>query len=164
MQNTHPENESVGSGQMRTENGNDSAMAQALGQDCEDTVFPPYRNEASTDCNQSIAVKDCTVAVTTAPRKDCTLELCLASIEVNGWNPIVFAEPESTRTDFRTIENETRLGIWHNWLNSAGWCLENTTTAFILTVQDDSLFHPDSKQFMDSLRSVASAHLGRSVY
>ena len=152
VQDANSENEQVGAGWMRTENGNDSQMAQALSQDCKDTVLSPGRNEVDSDSDCKSSVKVCTVAVTTAPRKDCTLEFCLASIEVCGWDPIVFAEPGSTRTDYRTIENEARLGIWHNWLASCRWCLEQSSRPYIMTVQDDSLFHPDSKSFIDAMQ------------
>lgn len=96
-------------------------------------------------------MRDVTVAVTTAPRKDCTLAYCLASIEACGWNPIVFAEPGSTETDYHTISHSQKKGIWHNWLYACNWCLENTSSDYIMTVQDDSLFHPDSKLLCDQL-------------
>lgn len=91
------------------------------------------------------------VAVTTAPRRECTLQQCVDSIRGCGWEPVVFAEPGSTSVNAETMWNHTRLGVWHNWLNSAKWCLENTKADFILTVQDDSLFHPDSKTFAESI-------------
>lgn len=88
------------------------------------------------------------VAVTTAPRRDCTLQYCLASIEVSGWEPIVFAEPGSTKTSHRTVSNEKRLGVWHNWLNSACYMLRETDYDYIMTVQDDSLLHPEAGDFV----------------
>lgn len=91
------------------------------------------------------------VAVTTAPRKDCTLEQCIESMRVCGWDPIVFAEPGSTEIDARTIWNSEKLGVWHNWIKSAKWCIENTAAEYILTVQDDSLFHQDSKAFVEQV-------------
>lgn len=96
-------------------------------------------------------MQDVSVAVTTAPRRDCTLAYCLASIEACGWEPIVFAEPGSTQTDHQTVWNERRLGVWHNWLSSAKWMLLNTSFDYIMTVQDDSLFHPDSGDFVERL-------------
>ncbi len=96
-------------------------------------------------------MKSMSVAVTTAPRRDCTLQYCLASIESCGWEPIVFAEPNSTETWCRTIKNEKKLGVWHNWLSACRWSLKNTGSDYIMTVQDDGLFHPDSKLFVDSL-------------
>jgi hypothetical protein len=132
---------------MRETNGNNSAMAQAV---CENSQSPVLRTSSSIANQQGY--KECTVAVTTAPRKECTLAYCLASIEACGWTPIVFAEPGSTETDYRTIQNPNKLGIWHNWLNACRWCLDESTTDYIMTVQDDSLFHPDSKTFLDTIR------------
>lgn len=91
------------------------------------------------------------VAVTTAPRKDCTLVESVNSIRSAGWEPIVFAEPGSTVTDCRTVENGERKGVWHNWLHSARWCINNTDAELILTVQDDSVFHPECKTFVESI-------------
>jgi hypothetical protein len=90
------------------------------------------------------------VAVATAPRKDCTLTLCVEHLKVCGWEPIIFAEPNSTQVDCLTIINEERKGVWYNWLNSAKWCLENTDADVIFTVQDDTILHPDSKTFAES--------------
>jgi hypothetical protein len=91
------------------------------------------------------------VAVTTAPRKDCTLLQCLESIANCGWSPVVFAEPGSTPTDHETITNPQRLGVWHNWLAS---CRAGVASGadYVLTVQDDSLFHPDSREFIESIQ------------
>lgn len=91
------------------------------------------------------------VAVTTAPRQNCTLNECIESLRVCGWEPIVFAEPESTESDAKTIVNPRRLGVWHNWLHSARWSLEHSTASLIMTVQDDSLFHIDSKVFVEQI-------------
>jgi len=91
------------------------------------------------------------VAVTTAPRKDPTLKQCLDSINACGWNPIVFAEPGSASIeDYPCITNSERLGAWHNWLKTmrAALC---TDAKYILSVQDDSLFHPDSKKLVEQL-------------
>lgn len=91
------------------------------------------------------------VAVTTAPRKDCTLNLCIESLRNCGWEPIIFAEPDSTPTVLQTIHNEHKLGVWHNWLSSVRFCLNNTSADVIMTVQDDMLFHPDSKKFAEKI-------------
>lgn len=91
------------------------------------------------------------VAVTAAPREGCTLKRCLASLRSCGWDPVVFAEPGSTQTNATTIWNEQKLGAWHNFLSSVSWTLDNTDANVILTVQDDSLFHPDSREFVESL-------------
>lgn len=94
---------------------------------------------------------DWTVAITTAPRRDCTLQRCVDSVRNAGWEPIIFAEPGSTKTDAQTFENPERKGVWHNWRDSCGWILRNTKSQLILTVQDDSFFHPDSRTFAESI-------------
>jgi len=91
------------------------------------------------------------VAITTAPRRDCTLLRCIDSIRQAGWEPTIFAEPGSTKTDAVTVSNPERLGVWHNWLASARYALDHSTVGVILTVQDDCLFHPDSRSFTESI-------------
>ena len=90
------------------------------------------------------------VAVTTAPRKECTLEQCVESLRKCGWEPTIFAEPNSTSIKANYVWNTHKKGVWHNWLNAARVALESNAE-MILTVQDDSLFHPDSKTFMESI-------------
>lgn len=92
------------------------------------------------------------VAVTTAPRgNENTLAVCLDSLITAGWyDPVVFAEPGSdVPPGIKVIKNETKRGCWHNWYYSAKYMLENTTASIIMTVQDDSLFHPDSRVFVE---------------
>ena len=91
------------------------------------------------------------VAVTTAPRRDCTLNETIDSIRVAGWEPTIFAEPGSTETDAVTFHNPDCLGVWHNWLASARHAIDHSDAAMILTVQDDCGFHPDSREFIESV-------------
>ena len=90
------------------------------------------------------------VAITTSPRRECTLQQCIESIRDCGWEPTIYAEPESTLTDCLTIANPIKLGIWYNWVNSVK-CSLKTNADVIMTVQDDALFHPDSKHFVESI-------------
>lgn len=90
------------------------------------------------------------IAVTTAPRKECTLLSTLESLEDCGWQPVVFAEPGSTPTDRLTYHNSERLGIWRNWVHSIRIALESDAD-IIMTVQDDCSFHPESKSYMESI-------------
>lgn len=91
------------------------------------------------------------LAVTTAPRRDCTLLRTLESIADCAWDPpTVFAEPGSTPTDWPTVWNDQRLGVWFNWLQSARWALEQNAD-FIMTVQDDTEFHPQSRELIESI-------------
>lgn len=91
-------------------------------------------------------------AVTTAPRKDCTLQQCIDSLIVAGFDPTIFAEPDSTKVEScRTIENSAKMGVWYNWIKSCEYALSNTSANVIMTVQDDSLFHPDCKTFSEKI-------------
>ena len=100
--------------------------------------------------------EDWFVAVTTAPRKVPTVNTCLESLVVSGFNPYVFAEPGTNGLDLdtygeRLIQNKEKKGVWYNWINSARYAIENSDAEIIMTVQDDGLFHPDSKTFAESL-------------
>lgn len=108
----------------------------------------------TSSCNTVGEIKDhdWVVAVTTAPRQEPTLAVCLESITKAGWEPVVFAEPDSIEVPkYRYFKNTTKQGAWFNWLSSMKWCLERTSAKYILSVQDDSLFHPDSKSFVESI-------------
>jgi hypothetical protein len=131
---------------MRETGSDNLTMAQTLSRTSEDAIL---RNSGQGSFEKGD--KAVTVAVTTAPRKDCTLAYCLASIEACGWSPIVFAEPGSTETDYQTVWNEKKLGIWHNWLNVCRWAIANSSSDYVMTVQDDSLFHSGSKTLVDNL-------------
>ena len=94
-------------------------------------------------------------AVTTAPREIPTIKTCLESLQIAGFEPFVFAEPGSPDLplEFKetTIRNKKKKGVWHNWLDSIRYALNNSDANIIMTVQDDSLFHPDSKSFTESI-------------
>lgn len=95
---------------------------------------------------------DWATIVTTAPRQNPTVSQCLASLSACGWSPVVFAEPDSIITDgYAHYCNKVKLGAWHNWLQSVKWALTRTTAKYILSVQDDSLFHPDSKYLVEQI-------------
>lgn len=97
------------------------------------------------------------IGITTAPRRDPSLDACLKSIVACGWsdNVYIFAEPGSERPashsgNITWLDNERKRGCWGNWLYSAKWMLANTSANVIMTVQDDALFHPDSKRFVEA--------------
>lgn len=91
------------------------------------------------------------VVVTTAPRVECTLKQSLESIVDCGWDqPVVFAEPSSTVSDCETYWNDTRLGVWHNWLKASRWALQQGSE-YVLTIQDDAEFHPQCKELVESI-------------
>jgi hypothetical protein len=88
------------------------------------------------------------VALATAPRKEPTLLKTIESMRDCGWEPIVFAEPDSVPTDALTYNHPERLGVWRNWVFSVRTALESDADV-IMTVQDDGVFHPDSKDFAE---------------
>lgn len=82
------------------------------------------------------------VGITTAPRQDCTLQVCAERVvEVGFQHPIIFAEPDSTPTRFLTYHNPKKLGAWHNWKNMVGMLLDIFPYAnHFLLMQDDCYF------------------------
>jgi len=90
------------------------------------------------------------VVVTTAPRTQPTLEDCIASLRDCGWEPIILAEPGSIMTDSPTLWHSEKQGVWRNWVKSVRFALESDAEV-IMTVQDDAVFHPDSKDFTESI-------------
>jgi hypothetical protein len=98
-------------------------------------------------------MKRWTWIVTTAPRKECSLKATCESLELCGWKPVIFAEPGSTNLadTYETYFNGTRLGIWRNWMHAARWALA-TDAEYIMTVQDDVDFHPETKDWLDEIK------------
>lgn len=95
--------------------------------------------------------KKWTVVVTAAPRQENTLATCVSTLRRAGWEPIIFAEPGTESPDDVEVKrNRERLGVWYNWMRSAEWALR-TSAEYIMTVQDDTAFHPDSKVFTESI-------------
>ena len=99
-------------------------------------------------------VKQWAVGITTAPRtQHRTLPECVASVKAAGWSPILFSEPgtQTSDIDAEVRVNENRLGLWHNWLRMSKTLLEEFPDAdAILTIQDDTVFHPQSKAWAES--------------
>lgn len=93
------------------------------------------------------AVRRWAVGVTTAPRRQPTLELCLDSMRRAGWSDIrLFVDtpvelPESYEHLPVTLR-DTRVGAWPNYyLALAQLCAESADADAILIAQDDSLFY-----------------------
>lgn len=99
---------------------------------------------------ESFASERIVCGVTTSPRKSPTLPACIDSMTAAGFNPIVFAEPGSPATKQPTIQHATKQGPWYNWLGMCRTLLKNTNSQWIMTVQDDSLFHSGSRLFLES--------------
>lgn len=94
------------------------------------------------------------VGITTAPRtKHRTLPECVQSVLANGWQPIIFAEPNTNLSglpELEVIQRSNRLGVWHNWRTAARELLDRFPEAeVILTIQDDTIFHPQAKWYAE---------------
>jgi hypothetical protein len=92
------------------------------------------------------------VGVYAAPRKERTLFQTVASLRAAGWEPTIQAEPGTVVPPaVRAVFNPTRKGVVHNFRALASRLLdENPAANAFLTVQDDALFHPDSRTFIES--------------
>lgn len=93
------------------------------------------------------------VGMTTAPRRESTVRQALASHRLNGWEPILFAEPGSDLAgiDAPIVQNTERLGVWFNWVQQATKLLEWFPDAtHILTTQDDCEFVPGTRELVDA--------------
>lgn len=92
------------------------------------------------------------VGVYAAPRRERTLFQTVASLRTAGWEPTIQAEPGTVVPQAsRTVFNPKRLGVVHNFRALALRLLkENSEANVFLTVQDDALFHPDSRTFIET--------------
>ena len=111
----------------------------------------PRRQAALND--RGYVVDGICCVVTSAPRPAPTVAITVESIWRLGLNPLIFAEPGTTGipNGYYVMNNEVTLGCWHNWLRSARWALENTEAEFVLTAQDDTRFHPQTLEFIQSI-------------
>lgn len=108
-------------------------------------------NKQTATSRQSLSVNGpWSVVVTTAPRSSPTVQRCVDSIRRAGWEPVLFAEPNSQQIAAETITHDVCRGVWHNWLASCRYALA-TDAEYILTVQDDTILHPDSRSFIESI-------------
>jgi len=124
-----------------------SRLEELLADALPTTIHTPLVAESPVSSDAKWAV-----VLTTAKRTIPTLNKCVASIRSAGWEPTIFAEPNSLKIDDVDYhQNNTVLGAWHNWLASANWALKETTAEYIMTVQDDTLFHPDSKALAEKI-------------
>jgi|GEM_PF-976467 len=87
------------------------------------------------------------VAVTTAPRRQATLELCLDSLARAGWDrPRLFVDSAVTIADrfshFPVTFRESKVGAWPNYyLALAEQLLREPQADAFLMVQDDVIFY-----------------------
>ena len=100
-------------------------------------------------------VKDWSVAVTTAPRRQRTLTRTLMSLVKAGWvMPHVFAEPKTRLPLLLPRRNVTRrrqkLGAWPNWLLSLNeMVLRDPHADAYLLAQDDALFARGLRAYLE---------------
>jgi hypothetical protein len=104
-------------------------------------------------------IKTWAVGITTAPRRQPTLEPCLRSLRAAGWDtaylfvdgPVV---PPSDLKGITTIVRETPVGAWSNyWLTLSELLLRQPQADAFMIVQDDALFdpRPGMKGYLDEL-------------
>ncbi|MEM7387152.1 MAG: hypothetical protein AAF514_19615, partial [Verrucomicrobiota bacterium] len=111
------------------------------------------------DHEESIAsqkVETWAVGVTTAPRKEPTLERSLRSLRAAGWtDPLVFSEPDVTLPpDFdrqKVVTRHRSYGAWPNWLVSAMelYLLHPKVDAYLIC-QDDVLYGKNLRAYLES--------------
>lgn len=110
--------------------------------------------------NQWFAYKQhIVVGVTTAPRKQATLQTSIVSIVENQWEPHIFAEPGSELTGLNALpihHNSERLGAWRNWVHACETLLKETKSDYILTVQDDVKIVPGTAGFLKNFEWPAN--------
>ena len=97
------------------------------------------------------------VGITTAPRTECPITTCLQSIRVNGWEPIIFAEPGCELIPgTNCVLNQRKRGAWHNWVFAANTLLA-TGAERILIVQDDTVLIPGVRNYLDRVKWPSDA-------
>lgn len=92
------------------------------------------------------------VGIVTAPRPQPTLSRSLASLQLAGFDPIIFAEPDSdlSRVNGTTvIQRHRRLGGWSNWF-AALHHLVSLNTDLILLCQDDVIYARNIRGYIES--------------
>lgn len=99
-------------------------------------------------------IKKWAVGITTAPRpNDYTLRRCVDSLKENGWEPIIFAEPNSKYFglgDVKIIERPKQLGLFNNWKQMIIDLYEMFPDVdAYFTLQDDIIFHPQARWFAE---------------
>lgn len=95
------------------------------------------------------------VGMTTAPRRESTIERSLSSLAAAGWDRVrLFAEPGSMIPEgFRhlpVVWRESRLGAWANWLLALVqmYLREPAADAYFL-VQDDVVYCRDLRSYLE---------------
>ncbi len=114
---------------------------------------PAYERRLATDGARSVT--HWAVAVTTAPRKEATLELSLESLARAGWaQPLVFAEPGTDLPAGLEPERITRrrrtFGAWPNFFATlTELCLLEPKADAYLLCQDDVLYAEGLRDYLE---------------
>lgn len=95
------------------------------------------------------------VGITTAPRRQPTLDRTVDSLRRAGWEPIVFAEPgtdlrAADGKDLEIVTRPQRLGCWRNYVQTMRDLVDRHPQAdAVLIVQDDVVFSPCLRRFVE---------------
>lgn len=96
------------------------------------------------------------VGVTTAPRKSPTLESCLQSLSLAGWDsPRLFSEPFASKSkifsNYPFSMRSTTLGVFPNWyLGLTELYLRMPHADAYLMFQDDALVARDARAYLEN--------------
>lgn len=95
------------------------------------------------------------VGITTAPRSKPTVSACVRSVIKTGWQPVLFAEPNSLAPDTPVpiIQRGPKSrGAWRNWLETCRNLLGLFPAAEkILIIQDDAEFVPGCRDLVENM-------------
>jgi hypothetical protein len=100
---------------------------------------------------KSIYVSNWSVGMTVAYRQRPTVKQTVESLAKAGWdNHILYAEPDSNDIPNNTLVywNNEVLGNWRNFCHRLK-CMLSTRTDYLLFVQDDVEFLPDTRQWLE---------------
>ena len=94
------------------------------------------------------------VGMTTSPRRPATLERSARSLMQAGFSPLLCVEPETalpvSLQALPRVQRVERLGAFGNWLQTVQDLFDNDPDAeAILVVQDDVIFAPDLRRFLE---------------
>ncbi len=104
-------------------------------------------------------VKEWAVAVTTAPRKQATLDRCMTSLTTAGWKtPRIVIDGDVTLSDawshLPTTRRIPQIGAWPSYyLTLVELMMRQPTADAYMIVQDDVVFfeHPSLKNYLESV-------------
>lgn len=139
-------------------------LGEALGEATYGCNHPLHSSTTIPECKSCFdfeaplhSVRNWSVGVTTAPRKEPTLARCLSTLAAAGWPEcIVFAEPDS---DLRGLPEGTELvtrnrtlGAWPNWLlGLSEMFLRDPRADAYFIVQDDTIFCQQIRELLEAV-------------